>query len=214
RRRIGRDASLMLIPIQRAGARQCRTDIEPQGVISGALPARFPFRRAQAAANAGIRRTHISLRRAAGPRDLGLDLATCAKAGIEQPHRVELRQRRAVIVEMLGLTADRPIPIEPEPAQILEDRLGVFRAAARVVDVLDAEQKAPARFARRAPSLQCRTHMAEMQIPGRAWRKPRDYAVSAHASPPAAADDSRAADRVCLAIILSSFRSRRRCWAS
>src|SRR5204863_5472165 len=181
----------------------------------GALPARFPFRRAQAAANAGIRRTHISLRCAAGPRDLGLDLPSRAKTGIEQPpHRVELRQRRAVIVEMLGLTADRPIPIEPDPAQILDNSLGVFRAAARVVDVLDAQQKAPARFARRAPSLQRRTHMAEMQIPGRAWRKPRDYAVSAHASPPAAADDSRAADRLCLVMILSSFRSRHRCWAS
>ena len=122
--------------------------------------------------------------RAAGPRDLDLDLAPGAEARIEQPRCVEPAERRAVIVEMLGLATDRPVPIEAEPAQILDDGIRVFRAAAGMVDILDAQQETPAGLARRSPSLQRRADMPEMQIAGRARRKPGDDSVGAHVADP------------------------------
>ena len=183
RRRIGLDAHIALAPEKRGRLRQRCADIEPQRVIGRAVAPRGAFRRAEMPASARVGRTHFILRRAAGAGDLGLDLPPGAEAGIEQPRGFELRQGRAVIVGMLGLAAYRSVPIKPEPPQILDDRADVFRAAAGMVDVFDAQQKTPARLARRPPPLQCRPHMPQMQIPGRARRKSRDH-VGAHRAHP------------------------------
>ena len=97
--------------------RQCRTDIEPQRVIGSLSASRVAFGHAEMPAGAGVGRSQLALRRAAGPGDLGLDLAPCAETGIQQSRRLEPRQRLAVIVEMLGLAADRSpctVPAKPK----------------------------------------------------------------------------------------------------
>ncbi len=58
-----------------------------------------------------------------------------------------------------GSPADAPtaphlaIPVEPQPGEVLQDRRGEVRAAAQRVDVLEAQQEAPARLARRRQAI-------------------------------------------------------------
>ena len=109
--------------------------------------------------------------RPAGACDLVPDRpAACRNTGTAGPF-VQPCQRRAIIGEMLGLTAYRSVPVEPEPGQILDDRVGVFGAAARHVDVFKSQQKRAFRRARRPPPFKRRADMPEMQIPGRARRE-------------------------------------------
>src|SRR5439155_20703455 len=126
----------------------------------------------EAAAGTGISRTHLALRCTAGRRDLGLDRPPGAETGVEQAHRLEPRERGAVIGEMLRLAADRPVPREAEPRQVGNDRSGKMRSAPGVVDVLDAQEKPPTGRTRRFPAIERRADMAEMEIAGRARREP------------------------------------------
>jgi hypothetical protein len=77
------------------------------------------------------------LRRAAGARDLGLDLAPSAKAGIEDPFFREPIESAPIIIEMLRLPAYRLVPIKAQPSEIFEDRNGILVATAPAVDVLN-----------------------------------------------------------------------------
>jgi hypothetical protein len=95
-------------------------------------------------------------------------------AGIEETLCLETIERGAVVGEMFGLHPYVAVPIEAEPSEILQNRRSEFRAAAAAVDILDAQQKAPARRARRAPADQRRMGMAEMQIAGGAGREAGD----------------------------------------
>jgi len=113
------------------------------------------------------------LRGSARARNLGPDLASRAKAGIEYPYFFELIQRVPVIIEMFRLPAHQAVPVETEPSEILEDRYSVVVAAPGPVDVLDTQQKASSVTTRRPPPFERRSDMAEMQIPGRARRKSR-----------------------------------------
>src|SRR5689334_21145822 len=106
------------------------------------------------------------MRGAAGARDLSLDLAPRAKARVERTQRVEPVERAPVVLEMLRLLAHRPVPVDAEPGEVLEYCCGIFVAAAGPVDILKAEQKATPLAPRRAPPLERRADMAEMQIAG------------------------------------------------
>src|SRR5690348_9081320 len=75
---------------------------------------------------------------------------------------------------MIGLAAHRPVPVKPEPGKIFQDGIGEMRPAAGVVDVLQTQQESAARLPCRAPAFESRADMPEMQIPGRARRKPGD----------------------------------------
>src|SRR6266851_700497 len=75
---------------------------------------------------------------------------------------------------MLRLPADRPIPIEAEPREVLDDRGSVVVAAAGLVDVFEPQQKPAARLARRPPAFERRADMPQVQIPGRARREAGD----------------------------------------
>jgi hypothetical protein len=79
---------------------------------------------------------------------------------------------------MLGLAADRPVPIETEPGKVLDNGGLTFGPTAGMVDILDAQQKTTARLARGAPTFERGADMPQMQIPGRARRKPGDDAGS------------------------------------
>ncbi len=92
------------------------------------------------------------------------DLGTALETRVQQPLPFEHRQRGAIVVEMLALLAHRLLPFDAEPGEVLEDRLLVFGAAARLVDVLDAQQQAPARGSGHVEIQECRQCMADMQV--------------------------------------------------
>lgn len=104
----------------------------------------------------------------------GSDIFAAAETGIDEALGFQLLQGRGVIGEMLGLAADRFLPVEAEPMQIVIESGFEFRATAGAVDVLDAQQKTPARFARGAMSEQGGMGVAEMEKPCRTRRESRN----------------------------------------
>lgn len=66
------------------------------------------------------------------------DLGACAEAGIEKALRLQAPQGRRIVGEVVGLAAHRPLPIEPEPGQILVDADLELYPGAGAVDILDA----------------------------------------------------------------------------
>lgn len=70
-----------------------------------------------------------------------LDIAPRAEAGVGQAGLLQAAQRVAIICKMVALVADVPLPPEPQPGQIVDQLRGVFRPAAVMVDVLDAQQQ-------------------------------------------------------------------------
>src|SRR5262249_58635363 len=63
------------------------------------------------------------------------DLGTAFEARVDEFPCIEPRQRAAIVGEMHALPPHRLLPGDAEPAQILIDRLLVFRPAARRLDV-------------------------------------------------------------------------------
>jgi ribosomal protein S18 acetylase RimI-like enzyme len=112
-----------------------------------------------------------------GACDLVGDLSARAEAGIDEPLLFQPVECGAVGIGARGLAQDRFLPVQAEPAQILEDRSGKFLAAARRIDVLDAQQEPFARLVRRDGG----ERMAEMQQACWTRREPRDnHGASLH----------------------------------
>ena len=107
-------------------------------------------------------------------RDLRRNLFSRAEAGIDQARRLQFCQRRRVIGEMLRLAAHRFFPGDSQPAQIVEDRALEFGAAARRIDVFDAQQKAPAAGPRRLIGAERGKGVAEVEKSGWTWREAGD----------------------------------------
>jgi hypothetical protein len=156
------------LPGECPGARQRGGHVEAQrvrrsgGHPAGALGLGHRFR------IAGIERRAIRIARPRGLRfpfrDQARDLGAAFKAGIDEPHGVELGERGAVIAIVLGLPPHRLFPGDAEPGQVLVNCRLEFGPAARRVDVLDAQQQPPARRLRPLGIEQGRQRMAEMQI--------------------------------------------------
>jgi hypothetical protein len=72
---------------------------------------------------------------------------------------------------MLRLPPHRPLPVEPEPGEILVDRPFEFGCTAGDVYVFHAQQQAPAECGRHIGIEQGRQRMAEMQEAVRARRE-------------------------------------------
>src|SRR5205823_9948190 len=73
-----------------------------------------------------------------------------------------------------GLVQHRLLPFQPKPGEVFKDNAFVFRLAARLIDVLNAKQNSSARA---LGHVMCRNRsegVAEMQMAGWTWRKPRD----------------------------------------
>ena len=102
---------------------------------------------------------------------VGFDIGARAPAAIGQSARGEIGDHRVILGDVLGLDADIAVPIEAEPAQILDDGSGVFRPAALGVDVFDAQDKAAACLTRPSPGEQCGVGTAEVQQSGRTGRE-------------------------------------------
>src|SRR5262249_36134414 len=95
----------------------------------------------------------------------------------EDPQRLQSIERTPIVVEMLGLFAYHPVPVEAEPGKILDDRCGILVPAAAPVDVFEAKQKMSPSAPRRPPAFERRADVTEMQVTRRARGK------SGHCSP-------------------------------
>ena len=154
--------------------RERLADVEPQGVGLAVLDPPGAFVRVEVAADAGIERlAGRPVRRPARLVDLHPDLPARAEAGIDHAQPAQLVQGRLVDVDMLGLAADLAVPVDAEPGQVLVDALLELRPAALAVDVLDPQQEAPARIARRLVAEQGRVGVTQMEVAARARREAR-----------------------------------------
>ena len=110
-------------------------------------------------------------------RDRGLDLRARGKAGIEQPHGLELCGGGAIGDKALRLEDDGLLPGNPKPGKVGEDAGDERRPRAALVDVLDAQQKPATAGARHPVVDQGRERMAQMQFPVGAWCEAQDGTV-------------------------------------
>ncbi len=167
-----------LRPIERESALERPLHVEPQcELLAGgdavfALGARKTFR------GSGIERGAVRIAR---PRFFGLalgdqagNLGAALEARVDQILCFEPRERLPIERKMFGLAPHLCVPAHAEPSEILEDRCLEFRPAARLVDVLDAQQEASAARPRHVVIDQRRVRMPEMQISVRARRKAED----------------------------------------
>ncbi len=124
----------------------------PRPLVLGEMPAR-----------ARIDRPLVAMR----CRQARGDLGARAEARIKQPQGPQPIQRRLIQAEPLRLPHHGPIPAQPEPRQVALDRVDELLAAARAVDILDAQQEASAGLTRPVMRRDRRPGVAEMQQPGR-----------------------------------------------
>src|SRR3954462_10477305 len=102
-------------------------------------------------AGSGIERPVGAVGRMAGTGDFLLDLLAGAEAGVGDAQCLLPMQRRAVVVEMLGLAADRSRPWQTQPGQILHQLPLELRPTPAGIDILDPQQEYPAPVARGRP---------------------------------------------------------------
>src|SRR3989344_74592 len=126
----------------------------------------------------------------AGDGDLALDrkLMLGTETGIGQV--LLLQPREVAFIDIaafrLGIGAMRAtnprtlVPAKPHPAQVFRERGRVLFVAAHGIGILEAQQEHTAVAARQQPVEQRRADIAEMQPPGRAWRKAGFKDMAAH----------------------------------
>lgn len=117
--------------------------VEPQGVGFAGGEAGSAFGLGQGATGAGVEGALAAVGCLTGALDLALDVGAGAEAGVEETSPLKLGRGGGVVVEMLALEADRLLPLQSEPGEIVEDRRGVPGRAAGRIDVFDAEEEAP-----------------------------------------------------------------------
>ena len=66
---------------------------------------------------------------------------TGTETAVKHIHGLQSLHRGSIIVPAVGLENHRPVPEQPEPAQVSEDRVDKFGAAAPLVDIFDSKQE-------------------------------------------------------------------------
>src|SRR6187549_366450 len=116
-------------------------------------------------------------------RALGLDLVGRRVVAIGIPVSEQLLDGNAVArlalrleVRLVGAADLGPlVPIEPEPAEAVEDRLQRLGDVALLIGIVDAQQELPAALAREQPIEQRRPDTPDVQIARGARREPCPY---------------------------------------
>ena len=186
--------------------------VEAPGGFFAAREPRGAFVGGKRAAGSRIERRAVGVARDGRARDFG----AAAKAGIDEPARLEARERPGVIVAVLALPARRGVEAQAEPGEVVENGRLVLRLAARAVQVFNAQQQASVQTRRRTARCRARNRRGRGAAPrwararsaGRAgagerrsaWRRKRMHKASAARKPrptPAGvkALSSRPADR-------------------
>src|SRR3954447_10764186 len=120
----------------------------PRRAFAGREP-RLAFGRIEVPARAGIKWRAVGIAgpiRAPGNR--AQDIPARTKAGIDQAAIAHVIERSRILGQMLALPAHRLFQFEAYPGEVLINRTLVFRAAARDIDVFDAQEQASAALAR------------------------------------------------------------------
>lgn len=120
---------------------------------------------------AGVERAFNSVGCVSGGFDFAEDVFAGAEAGIEPAGVFKLFGRGGEIGKVFALNANGFFPFEPEPAEVIENLLGVFVVAAGVVDVFDAEVKLAVVLDRELIGLQRGVGVALVKVPGGAGGK-------------------------------------------
>jgi hypothetical protein len=82
----------------------------------------------------------------AGAGDFLRDFGAGAETRIDQPMRLQMRQRLGIGAHARGLAQGRFIPGKAQPFEVIEDGLNELVAATPLVDILDPQQKIVAAF--------------------------------------------------------------------
>ena len=134
----------------------------------------------------GIARNRLAARGAG--RDLRRDLPPRAEAGIDQPTGRHGIARRRVIRKVLGLAADGRREAQAEPVEVGQDAGHEFGSGTAEIDVLDAQEQAPAPSLGDAGVQERGIRVTEMQVAVRARREaqhrcwPRPFRQAGHRS--------------------------------
>jgi len=99
-----------------------------------------------------------------GCRDIGEQPAAAA-AGVQQTGTAQAGEHRGVEPPPLALADERAIPVEPKPAQIIQDRGFRVRAVARRIEIVDAKEPLPPLQAGDQPREQGCAQVAQVQGP-------------------------------------------------
>lgn len=99
----------------------------------------------------------------------GRDLLARCEARIEQTHGFQSSGSLPVVREVPGLVQDRFFPCEAEPREVGEQAFDECVAAARLIDVFDAYEKAAAEVARHMKPGQCGQRVTKVQMTVGAW---------------------------------------------
>ena len=89
-----------------------------------------------------------SVRGGTGAFDFRLYILARAETGIEQAAGGKFGERGTVIVHVIGLTAHRLFPFNPQPCEVFVYALLKFRAATAQIDILNAQNEFPAAILR------------------------------------------------------------------
>lgn len=153
--------------IRRRGAER-GPHVEAERGLFAAGEAVARMRPGEGAAGSGIERRAVGV----APSVRGArDLRAAAKTGIDKAALIKARERLGVIFAMLALSARRHGKAKPKPGQVVSDGGLESRPAAGLVQVLDAQQRAPAEFVGEALVDQGGVRVAEME---RAVRRRRE----------------------------------------
>ena len=105
------------------------------------------------------------MRSRTGGSNFFLYLFAGAKTGVKQALCFQLVQCLTVIVKMLGLAANRLLPFQTQPCQIIINACLIFGVAATGINIFDAENKTPARITGLIRGEKSGKGMPQMQSP-------------------------------------------------
>jgi DNA-3-methyladenine glycosylase II len=175
--RIDRDAPMRAIgEVEPSNPPRPLGGIQAQGIGASRRDAFAPFQGWEMPAGAGIGAMLEPVRRLPSRRDL----RARAETRIDEALALEPRQGGGVVIEMLGLAAHRPLPVEAEPGEVFVDGGLELGPRACAVDILDAQQEATGLPLGRAPGKEGRMSVTQMKPAGRAGRKARDGKAGVH----------------------------------
>src|SRR5690242_15488494 len=175
----GEDPARLVFPMERSRGLARLGAVEAERIGLPRRDAPGTVGRREGPAGAGIERAlrapaWRTLRGADSGGDLRLDLLAAAEAGIEQAAGGEGIEGRAIVASVIGLPAHRRLPLKPQPGKVLEDARLEFGPAAAAVDILDAQEEAPAALSRAVGGEERGVRMAEMEAARRAGREAGD----------------------------------------
>ncbi len=113
-----------------------------------------------------INRAFASMGGISGSIGLTEDVVPATEAGVEEMPLLKTSCDLLVFRSVFALDADRLLPLQSKPGEILEDSLRVFGGATGRIDVLDAKEETPRVFFGKRKGSQCGVGMSLVKLSG------------------------------------------------